>query len=114
MMTRGSRFVDVYVDSSPFRNNKDILYSIVYFHCYVAGNSHDCFKEVALKSDAFSFSQVSMNVLMRSLTIAIPMLTVLIYLKGLLVHARMAFLATESSAQVLGLVPFGFKRNGAA
>lgn len=106
--------VDVSVDSSPFRNNKFILYSIVYFHCYVVGNSHDCFKEVALKGNAFSFSQVSMNVLMRSLTIAIPTLTVLIYLKGLLVNAWMALLATESSAQVLGLVPVGFKRNGAA
>lgn len=36
MMTRGSRFVDVSVDSSPFRNNKDILYLIVYF-LFLAG-----------------------------------------------------------------------------
>ena len=54
-----------------------------------------------------------MNVLMCSLTIAINTQTVLIYLKGLLVHARMALMATESSAQVLGTsVPFGStKRN---
>lgn len=54
-----------------------------------------------------------MNVLMRSLTIAIRTQTVLIYLKGLFVHARMALMATEYSVQVLGTyVPFGStKRN---
>ena len=67
--------------------------------------------EVALKHNSFSFSQVSMNVLMRSLTIAIRTQTVLIYLKGLPVHARMALMATECSVQVLGTsLPYGFTK----
>lgn len=43
MMTSGSRFLDVSVDSSPLRNNKDIPYSIVYFHCYVVGTEEQRF-----------------------------------------------------------------------
>lgn len=35
-------------------------------HCYICGDPYDCSIEVALKHNAFSLSQVSMNVLMHS------------------------------------------------